>query len=322
MMRWLDELRQDIRFGVRSLIKSAGWSATVVLMLAMGIGLTTAIFSVVYGVLLRQLPYREPDRLVAIWMSSSAAPRLNVAPAFWRDWREHARAFEDITLVRPIANFNFTGAGHAERLQGARTSWNVATVLGVQPVVGRWFTKEEAERDAKVAVVSSGLWERRFAAGPAIVGRTIQLNGSPFEVIGVMPASFRYPTRDFELWTPLYIPEETFRFGTDNSYYSVARLKPSVTLDQAQGELHSITQQSSLKYPAVRNLTPEMTAKVEPLQTSDVADVRRPLYVLMAAAACLLLVGCLSLALLLLGKSTARQREVAVRVALGAVAPP
>jgi putative ABC transport system permease protein len=316
--RWLDELLQDIRFGVRSLLKSVGWSATVVLMLAMGIGLTTAIFSVVYGVLLRQLPYREPDRLVAIWMASKTVPRMNVSPAFWRDWRAQAQSFEDITLVRPVANFNLTGTGHAERLQGARTSWNVATVLGVQPLVGRWFTEEETQRDATVAVLSSSLWQRRFGADPTIVGRTVQLNGSAFEIIGVMPWSFRYPTREFELWTPLYVPEETFRFGTDNSYVSVARLRPSITLDQAQAELRTITPQISVNYPAVRSAAGETTATVEPLQSSDVTEVRRPLYVLMAGAGCLLLVGCLSLALLLIGKGTARQREVAVRVALGA----
>jgi putative ABC transport system permease protein len=317
-LQWLEELRHDIRFGMRNLLKSTGWSATVVLMLAMGIGLTTAIFSVVYGVLLRQLPYQDPDRLVAIWTSSGTMPRMNVSPSFWRDWREQAKSLEDITLVRPVANFNLTGAGPAERLQGARASWNVATVLGVRPILGRWFTEEETQRDANVAVLSSGLWERRFGGDPAVVGRTIELNGSPFEVIGVMPWSFRYPTRDFELWTPLYVPEETFRFGTDFSYLSVARLKPSITLDRAQAELRTITQHSSLKYPAIRKAAGETTAKVEPLHRSDVIDVERPLYVLMAAAGCLLLVGCLSLALLLIGRGTARQREVAVRVALGA----
>jgi predicted permease len=317
-IRWLDDLRQDIGFGVRSLVTSPGWSATVVLTLAMGIGLTTAIFSVVYGVLLRQLPYRDPDRLVAIWMSSRTLPRMNVSPAFWRDWRAQAQTVEDITLVRPVANFNLTGAGRAERLQGARTSWNVATVFGVQPPLGRWFTEEETQRDANVAVLSGSLWQRRFGGDPSIVGRNIELNGTVFEVIGVMPLSFRYPTRDFELWTPLFVPEETFRFGTDNSYYSVARLKPSTTLVRAQAELRTITQQVSAKYPAVQSAAGETTATVEPLQSSDVVEVRRPLYVLMAAAGSLLLVGCLSLALLLTGRGTARQREVAVRVALGA----
>jgi predicted permease len=314
ILRWLADLGEDIRFGVRSLVKTPRWSTTVVLTLAVGIGLTTAIFSVVYGVLLRPLPYRDQGRLVAIWMTSSSAPRLNVSPAFWRDLRESAQSFEDISLTRPVANFNLTGYGRAERLQGARTSWNLANTLGIEPLLGRWFTEGETRPGVNVAVLSYGLWERRFGADPALVGQTLELNGNAFEVIGIMPASFRYPTREFELWTPLYIPAETFQSGVDNSYLSVARLKPSVTIDRAQSEVALIGRHSA----ASRGVLGDVSGRLEPLLGSDVMDVRRPLHVLMAAAGCLLLVGGLNLALLLIGRGAARRREMAVRAALGA----
>ena len=317
-MRWIDETRQDFRFGLRALFKTPAWTTVLVLTLAAGIALTTAIFSVIYSVLLQRLPYREPERVVAIWLSSRNLPRFNVSPALWRDWRAETTSFEDISLTRPVANFNLTGSGRAERLQGARTSWNVSAILGVRPLYGRWFTEEETGRDAKVAVLSYGLWERRFAKDPAIVGRAIELNGGPFEVIGIMPASYRYPTRDFELWTPLFIPAETYQLGVDNSYWSIARLKTGVMIEQAQAELAAATARITRKYPAIGGSAGETSAIVEPLLESDVREVKTSLHVLMAASGCLLLVGCLNLALLLIGRGNARQKEMSVRSALGA----
>ncbi len=318
VFRLVGEFIHDVRLGVRALLKAPAWMGTVVLTLGMGIGLTTAIFSIVYGVLLRELPYSEPDRLIAIWNSSATLPRFGISPANWRDWRQQAESIEDISLTRPIANFNLTGDGQAERLQGARTSWNIAAILGVRPLLGRMFTEEETARDARVAVLSYNLWQRRFGMDPAIIGRKIQLNGEPFEVVGVMPATYSYPTRDFELWTPLYIPPQTFQLGADNSYWSVARLKPGVTVDRAQSELLTITRRFAGQYTATKVFQDEVTVTAEPLLDSDVRDVKRSLHVLMAAAGCLLFVGCLNLALLFIGRGIARQQELAVRSALGA----
>src|SRR5262245_49151130 len=313
-MRWIDALRQDLRYGFRSLLKTPVWTFTVAATLALGIGLTTAIFSVVYGVLLRRLPYPEPSRLVALWSSSvdQSMPRYNVSPANWRDWRSQLTSFDDIALTRPIANFNLTGAGEPERLQGARSSWNLADVLQVQPLMGRWFT--EPEGDARVAVFSYRLWQRRFGGDEAMVGRKVQLNGESFEVIGVMPERFGYPTRDFELWTPLVVSDETFQSRVDNSYWAVARLKAGVTVRQAQAELATVMKRLAQEYVNNRNVT----ALVENLQSSDAAEVRRSLYVAMTAAGCVMLIGCMNLAVLLLGRTNGRSREIATRVALGA----
>jgi putative ABC transport system permease protein len=268
---------KDLRHGFRSLLNTPIWTFTVAATLALGIGLTTAIFSIVYGVLLRRLPYPEPSRLVALWSSAvdGSMARFNVSPANWRDWRTELRSFEEIALTRPIANFNLTGSGQPERLQGARSSWNLTDVLAVRPLRGRWYSEAETLADAKVAVLSNRLWQRRFGADDNIVGRKVQLNGEWFDVIGVMPDSFGYPTRDFELWTPLFISEETFRSRVDFSYWSVARLKPGVTTGQAQAEIATVMNRLAQAYLNNRNVT----AIVENLQSSDAADVKHTLYV-------------------------------------------
>jgi putative ABC transport system permease protein len=197
MQRFFD----DVRYGLRMLRKTPAWTVVICWTLALGIGLSTAIFSVVYGVLLQPLPYPESGWLVALWPSSPkhGYPRFSVNAALWMHWRERSKLFEDIALTRPIANFNLTGDGPPERLQGARTSSNLPTVLSVTPLMGRIFTEAEQRADAKVAILSYGLWQRRFGRDPGVVGRKILLNGGAFEAIGIMPPDYRYPSRDFEL---------------------------------------------------------------------------------------------------------------------------
>src|SRR6266567_2878420 len=174
----------DARYGVRMLLKTPAWTAVMVATLALGIGLATAIFSVVYSVLLQPLPYPEPGRLVALWSTAQgASQRDNVSAANWRDWRAQSQSLQDIAITRPVANFNLTGDGPPERLLGARTSWNLPLVLGVRPLLGRAFTEEEQLGDARVAILSHAFWKRRFGSDPTLVGRKIQLNGSAFEII-------------------------------------------------------------------------------------------------------------------------------------------
>jgi putative ABC transport system permease protein len=314
---------EDARFGLRMLRKSPAWTAVICGMLALGIGLSTAIFSVVYGVLLQPLPYPQPDRIVALWSTapSHGYVHFSVNAVEWLRWQAESKLFEQISVTRPIANFNLTGEGPPQRLQGARTSWNLPQVLGTAPLMGRTFTEDEQRADAKVAILSYGLWQRQFGRDPGLLGRRIQLNGEPYEIIGVMPPEYRYPTGAFELWTPLYIPRDEVRDGLNYQYVSVGRMKPGVSVKQAQAEItaimHRLMQQYASEYQYAGS---DFGALVEPLAASDASAVRSALYVLMASAGCLLLIGCMNLGILLLARGSARAREITVRVALGASA--
>jgi putative ABC transport system permease protein len=312
----------DVRFGLRMLRKTPAWTAVICGMLALGIGLSTAIFSVVYGVLLQPLSYPQPDRIVALWSTAPSHGYLhfNVNAVEWLHWQE-SKSLEQIALTRPIANFNLTGEGPPQRLQGARSTWNLPQVLGVKPLLGRTYTEDEDRADAKVAILSYGLWERQFGRDAGVLGRKIQLNGMPFEVIGVMPPEFRYPASAFELWTPLYIPRDEVREGLNYQYISVARMKSGISVKQAQSEITGIMRRMMQQYPQEYQYAGnDFGALVEPLAASDAAAIRSALYVLLASAGCLLLIGCMNLGILLLARASARAREITVRVALGASA--
>jgi predicted permease len=319
----------DIKQGIRGLLKTPQWTGAVVIVLALGVGLTTAVFSLVYGILLHPLPFSDPARLVAIWQTTptlrTAATgfaaiggrtnHINAGPANWRDWRAQSSSFEDIALTRPAANFNLTGVGQPERLQGARTTGNTASVLGVRPLIGRWFSEDDDRTDAKIVVLSHSLWQQRFGGDPKSIGQTITLNGAAYQIIGVMPESFRYPTAAFQLWAPLFIPPATFQQRIDFSYWAVGRLKSAITVARAQAELSALMRRLGEQYPLVNK---GVDVDVQSLMESDVANVRPALVVAMTAAASVLIVGCFNLAVLLTARINARRREMAVRAALGA----
>src|SRR5258708_3349727 len=317
----VERFAEDVRFGLRMLRRTPVWTAAVSAMLALGIGLSTAIFSVVYGVLLQPLPYPSADRLMAIWPTAAVNgyARFFVTAALWLDWRKNSTFREDIALTRPIANFNLTGDGVPERLQGARASFNLPLLLRIAPLLGRIFTGEEQGSDARVAMLSHAFWKRRFGGDPGILGRKIQLNGEPFEVIGVMPPEYRYPSGDFDLWTPLYIPPDEIRHGMNGQYIALGRLKARVRVEQVQAEFDGIMRRLAEEYPvSYRTGKGRVGALVEPLAQSDAYLVRSTLYVLLAAVVCLLLIACMNLAVLLIARASARAREMAVRVARGA----
>lgn len=314
-------IRDDIRFGLRMLRRTWAWTGMVSMTLALGIGMSTSIFSVVYAVLLRPLPYPHPESLVAVGLTASqnGYSRFYVNAALWSDWRKNTKLLEDLALTRPVANFNLTGQGTPERLQGARTSFNVPSVLRTHPLLGRTFTEDEQMSDARVAILSDSFWKRRFGADPRVIGRKIQLNGEPFEVIGVMPSDYRYPGDEFELWTPLYIQPDELVHGMNNQYLCVGRLKPGARVEQAQAEFSGMMRRLAAEYPAAYGSgSQRLDAVVEPLAQSDTAQVRSTLYILLCAVGCLLLIGCMNLAGLLIARASARAHEIAVRVALGA----
>jgi putative ABC transport system permease protein len=313
------QLGRDLAYGVRLLSKAPAFSLSAIAIVALGIGSVTAIFSVVYGVALKPLPFRDPGRLVNIWTVSTrgASAHYLVNGADHREWIAQNRVFEDIALLRNVANFNLMGDGsEPERLLAARISANLLPVLGVEPAIGRNFTEQEDEigGDDKV-LLSDALWRRRFAADPGIVGRTINLSGVPHTVVGVMGADFQYPGREFQIWTPLTInPAELARAVSGNNLMAIARLKPAVGVAQAQDDMDVIAARLAATYKTHEDLG----FAVVPTHTDMIGTVRAGLYVMLGAALCLLMVAVLNLSTLLSARAATRQRELAVRLALGA----
>jgi putative ABC transport system permease protein len=314
----MDAFRQDLRHGLRLLRRNPLFAATALLTVALGVGATTAVFSVIYGVLLRPLPYPEPERLVQLWTHAPkfGLPRTYVGAAMYRDWREQNDGFEELALVRHIANLNLTGEGEPERLQAARVTASLFRVLRVSPALGRTFRDEEEEIGReRVVLLSHRLWQRRFAADPAVVGRGIRLNGEPHIVVGVMGPEFRYPGREFELWTPLTIDPEDYRTRLGYDFLSIGRLKSGVSLEPAQAEMHAVASRLARQYP---DTDAGIDVIVAPMLEDTVSGVRRPLYVLLGAVASLLSISCANLANLVLSRAMGRSSELVLRSALGA----
>jgi predicted permease len=323
-MTILDELRQDIRYAWRALGKSPGFAATALLTLALGIGANTAIFSVVRGVLLEPLPFEEPDRLVRIWHAHPGDDFMHAAvsePDFL-DWRAQSRTAESMGafwFAEGMSGLDLTGSGDPERLAVALTSDGFFQTLGTPPLSGRVHRSEEhVPGNDRQVVLSHGFWTRRFGADPAIVGQAITLNGSPFEVIGIMPRGFTYPAeRAIDAWVPLSIfgPDDIGRSRGAHFLGVIARMKPDVSPEQIDAEVGSIAARLSTEYPENPGWTEVTTVG---LRESILGEVRRPLVVLMVAVAMLLLVACVNIASLMLARATGKQRELALRAALGA----
>jgi putative ABC transport system permease protein len=310
----------EIRLATRTLLKNPGFAISAISIMGLGCAAATTIFSIAYGVMLRDLPYPEPDRLVSIGARFPKADlhRANAGAADYFDWRKRQQVFEDMALTRIVSNFNLTGDGEPERVLGARTTASLFSTLRVTPLMGRTFTEAEQldpQRASSVAILSYQLWKRRFGGDPAILGRHIRLNGQDAEIIGVMPSSFHYPTREYELWAPLYYPPDQLKDRQDFSYFCVARLRDGVTLEQARTHMDVIGANLASEYPATNRGLGVLT---DPLLGEITKTVRPTLWVLIAAVTALFLVGCVNIANLLLARATGRQREFAIRQALGA----
>jgi putative ABC transport system permease protein len=313
---WVEQGWQDVRYGFRMLARSPAFALTAVMTLALGIGANTVMFSIVDSVVIRALPYDDPDRLVVLWENADWAgfPKNTPAPGNFNDWRRMNRSFADMAATT-FASASLTGDGVPEQILGRGATANFFSVLGVRPLLGRTFTESEDREGAQVVVISYGLWQRRYGGDPSVLGRTVLMNNTRLLVIGVMPRSFVFRSRDIDYWVPVHWSPE--RAAQRNSHFLnvIGRLQPGITMEAARDDMQAIARTLSERHPDTNY---RIGVVLVPVKEEMLGNVRLELLILMASAAAVLLIACANLASLLLSRGVARQSELTIRRALGA----
>jgi predicted permease len=307
----------DVRYAARGFRRQPGFAILATLTLALGIGASTALFSLVNTVLIRRLPFADPGRLAMIWESDTTGrtPLDTPAPANFADWKARNRTFDDMAAGGWVT-FNFTGWGEPEQIHGQRVTANFFSVLGVKPAVGRLLAPSDDNlQSGHVAVIGYGFWQRRFREDPGVAGRTVTLNGEPYLIVGVAPAGFEFPSSGAEIWVAPGFTQRDFRQRNNHFLFTFGRLKKGVSLKQARADMTAIARRLEMEFPQSNT---NIGAAVVPLREYYAGDLKLALTLLLAAVGVLVLIVCMNLAHLFLARGATRRREIGMRAALGA----